>query len=312
MTTALPYDLRTEIDLFYHFSGKNNPNLLLIGGVHGVEHPISSVLLKSFCIKFASKLNKFNVYIVYCLNPSGAILMHRENFLSVDLNRNYRNRFEDNNSYYKIGLPQFGRFSGIFSSSLNMAWCLVSALKFFDAEKFSCEITKGQCEFPSDPYYAGKKYQAETVYLINLLNNIKEQSSERTFYFDIHTGYGEYSKMSVLHLFPKGSIRKSFIDTVWVNETVTSEGDTVTIADDVFEDRLAFAGTLEFGTYSPLTIFWGVVVDNARFNKSFESSIFQSAWRRFYSCLFFPSSMQWRRNCEREFSKFFQSFFEKS
>ena len=296
----------TTIDyLFLHNSEKQNQKLnIIISGTHGVEGYPGSVMQ---CTTLDSIIKEKDIYdtertsylFIHALNPYGYFHNRRCTKNNVDLNRNYLDKFQTTDypqQIYELITTYLYSFKFIF--------LFFSILFQYGYTKSREYIVKGQYNYDKGLFYGGEKREYNIDVLENILNKVNISSYADICIYDIHTGLGKYGNLSVMvqnHTYEK--ITK-FICLNGTTEIVNVSLDSmyqdskgsITEGIEQYFKRKSFEGSiypiiLEYGTYSNIQIFIGLVLENYYYiNNSIDWYIRQNKLRK----LFFPDKKYWK------------------
>ena len=136
-------------------------------------------------------------------------------------------------------------------------------------------IVKGQYNHKQGLFYGGTRKQQNIRELENILDTIDLSSFTDIHIFDIHTGLGKYGNLSVmvpnhtyqdLTKFIKCNKTTNLVNVSVSNMYQDSKGSITEGMEDYFKLR-SFKGTLypiilEYGTYSNIQIFIGLLIEN--------------------------------------------------
>lgn len=275
-------------------------SVVFAGGVHGVEMGIASVIFIERLEFILETLGSENIVIIFCMNELGARLKTRETSNSVDLNRNFRDFTQAVESWPFHFSYARSAFTGI---GLALHSLLVIGYKK-GFKSLAPLLTRGQSKYKFDPYFAGHSPTPEATLATSIFDYI-ESAFDSVFFFDIHTGFGAYSKLQVLHLY--GETGKQRFISFWENESVYSFGDIVDRFDEVMGQKSKFAGTIEFGTFHPVFIFLAIVADNILQRNQKRSN----PWKAVYTFAFYPGNfLRWRTKTLANFELFLKKLAE--
>lgn len=191
-------DLTIDIGYF----GKDNPEYLFVhtSGVHGVEgFPGSAIQCNIIDNHLPDLPNNCGICFVHFVNPYGGSYYRRYNGNNVDLNRNFRNVFTNNdvsevyNDLNEYLNPQQESFwwKGSF-----LLGAIVPSFKY-SRDQLKQAIAGGQNAHPTGLFYIGNEMEPELEKLLLYLR-INFQGAKRVTVLDVHTGLGDFGYDSLL------------------------------------------------------------------------------------------------------------------
>ena len=249
--------------------------LALQSGTHGAEgfagSAIQTGLLKE---GIAAKLEPgVKLMMIHAINPYGFAHRRRVNEDNVDLNRN----FVDHSKPYPSNEGYMQLADAVAPNSISLWQNAGSLLRFgwFTLRQGTSAlkeaISKGQYSHPRGLFYGGQSptWSNETLKtaLTDHLSNAK-----RVVFIDFHTGLGPYAHGEVILNLGQNSQEYERAVTWWgdrVKSTVSGESvsvhlqGTVKLAvTEILPEAEVTAVSLEFGTFSPVRVFWALRAEN--------------------------------------------------
>lgn len=204
---SLRSDATLTTDLaWYNFN--SDQIVVITSGIHGIEGYVGSSVQRWIMNELKNKSQLKNDFLfVHALNPWGMKNKRRVNENNIDLNRNFSSDpqlyQQKNEDYLKIDsflnpttpadIGPLHRLSFIWNSIINIIKYSKSTLKQ--------AILSGQYTQTQGLYYGGHQ-PSELQAHIDSLFNTQLKKYKKVIWVDLHTGYGERSK---LHL--------------WINES---------------------------------------------------------------------------------------------
>jgi hypothetical protein len=255
---------------------KNAEHILVLGsGTHGVEGFAGSGIQTGLLSDgtFTEMKAKTSVLLVHAINPYGFAHLRRWNEDNVDLNRNFvdhSNPYPRNLGYEQLQGeidPTSVSFFGNVRACFRFAYYGLKNGKNFLHEA----ISGGQYTNPRGIFFGG---QCET-WSNKTLQRIAERylcHAKRVVIVDFHTGLGRYGHAEVILNEEKRSTAYQRAEDWWgdrVKTTASGESVSVHLQGSV---KLAIgkmlpktevtAVSLEFGTLSPIRVFWALRTEN--------------------------------------------------
>lgn len=292
--------------LFLHNTKNANQKLnIIISGTHGVEgYAGSAIQCKTLDNIVKQKLlyDKDNVsyLFIHALNPYGYLHNRRCTKNNVDLNRNYLDCFPKTNYPVKIF-----ELITTYLYSFNFIFLLFSVLSHYGYAKSREYIVKGQYNHNSGLFYGGSKREQNIDILENILDNIELSSFDNINIFDIHTGLGKYGNLSImipdhtyqyLSTFLQCNNTTNLVNVSISNMYKDSKGSIAEGIEEYFKKK-SFIGLinpiiLEYGTYSNIQIFIGLLLENYYYNNNSDK------WHKSQNKLrdlFFINKQDWKK-----------------
>mmetsp|Transcript_20069 Transcript_20069/g.64652 ORF Transcript_20069/g.64652 Transcript_20069/m.64652 type:complete len:406 (+) Transcript_20069:98-1315(+) len=187
--------------------------LLHSSGVHGVEGYAGSAIQVAFLRSFAEKKTKTNrcsIVLIHGVNASGMRESRRWSKNNVDLNRNYRDDFKDDDdslydAFHDFLNPPRPEFSKIlFYAQAFYMQCVHGAQRAKEA------VVKGQAKYPDGLFFRGTRLEPALAAVDGYLKKKKKhtlffrQSTppppllERAVHVDVHTGLGPRGRHTLI------------------------------------------------------------------------------------------------------------------
>ncbi|MCX8058578.1 MAG: DUF2817 domain-containing protein [Spirochaetes bacterium] len=325
---------------------KNNKNhLILQSGLHGIEGYAGFIFIYNFVNKILIRelteknknfntinqiVNKFDFSFIINANPYGVKAKRRVNENNVDLNRNFLLSSEE---FYKIDdeyllIDKYinieKKVKCFFRSILNIIYNIIKIITKIGQKKFKEILLIGQNLNPNGLYYSGNGFEKETLFLINLYENIfSEYSPENTIFIDLHTGYGPKSQMSIVNSFYFNNneiekfINKNYplVSKVNTDSFYKIKGDLIDFIYNKYPS-IKYATTFEFGTFGDSLIgnlksLIALILENQYYNtnikgKNLNKNTINFTGKKvlsFYEKAFYPNSKKWWRKALLDFEK---------
>lgn len=300
----------------YYFPGKTPDNLLiLISGTHGVEGFTGSAVQR-YLVDQGLPVDRTSVLLIHGFNLWGFKNFRRVNENNVDLNRNFvidRNHFKpDDSAYGKLNEflnPQTPGSAGFISHTAFLGRAVLNIVQY-SIESLRASILKGQYSFENGLFYGGREPQAQEL-LIDQLVQRYVKNQKKVFLIDLHTGYGQRSKLHLLAgraADPNSqNLKKIFsedeIDFADKKKFYAVEGEMLTF----FADRIAkkipqaqvVGVTFEFGTLDSQKTLGSIeslrrmILENQNFHHPANDAD-STEIKNLYREMFYPSDEGWR------------------
>lgn len=321
----------------YFFPAKNKQEnlLIMISGTHGIEAFAGSAVQR-WLLDQKINTDKTAILMIHGFNLYGFKNFRRTNENNIDLNRNFvlaRSIFQPNDEQYAklnsflnpdfpITLNIFSRFTFLANSVLNIAK--------YSLESLRVAILKGQYSYPKGIFYGGDKAQIQSILIADLIQTFMKPY-KKIFLIDLHTGYGERSK---LHLLAGKSTDKNSINLlkIFKNNEIdfadkknfyAVEGDLLTYFADKIKlnvDAEVSGITFEYGTLDSQKISGSIeslrriILENQNFHHPGSTDSSEQI-KSLYREMFYPSDKDWRtavlQQTSKEIKKVFDHFNEK-
>jgi predicted deacylase len=301
-----------------HVPAQVAPRRLLVisSGVHGVEGPAGSAVMRLFMAEFmsAEAMAETGVLFLHAMNPYGFAKGRRFTENNVDLNRNAS---RDDTLYRSVNAgypmvdavinPQGPADTG---SLANRFFHLraVALIAQHGMGPLRQAVLQGQYQVPKGIYFGGQALEPQLAALAPRLQPILD-TYPLSMSIDLHTGYGARGK---LHLFfdpPKDPRVRERLETVFAGQAIDwgSGADFYTVTGDV----VGWLGTLRrAGLHLPAVFEYGTMdsqktmgsikslhvtlLENQGVQHGYASAADEARIRRDYQEMFNPSSPAWR------------------
>lgn len=276
-------DIETTVDYMFLHNKRSKKLRILISGTHGVEGYAGSAIQFQTLQKLLDKSENVSeqdiseqttsYLLIHSLNPYGFKNNRRFTKNNVDLNRNYlqANEFQDTNYPEEI----FTLIS-TFLYSFQFVFLFFCTLFKFGYTKSREYIVKGQYNYKKGLFYGGEKREQNIDVLEKILSIVDYNHFTDIYIFDIHTGLGKYGNLSVMvtqeETFQNLKDFRFNSTTKMVNMTIDSmyKESKGSIIDGVHNYIVTKNTTkvniypiiLEYGTYSNLQIFARLLLEN--------------------------------------------------
>ena len=273
------------IDYLY-LQNESNRLTIIISGTHGVEGYCGTALqcytlekMIHSCYE-CSDWHKSSYLFIHALNPYGYMYNRRFTKNNVDLNRNYLNTFEKTDYPKQIyNLVTTSLFSFAF------LWTFICTLYKYGYTKAREYIVKGQYNYRDGLFYGGNKKEKNITILERILDKISYTQFNQVYVFDIHSGLGSYGHLSLM---VQQNTYRSLYSSINCNSTTQLvnmsidniykdskgsivEGIATYLKKNEYEGKI-FPIILEYGTYSNLQIFAGLLQENYWYFRDEENS----------------------------------------
>jgi len=258
------------------FGEKEAKNILVLGsGTHGVEGFAGSGIQTGLLREgFATKLKPdVGLVMIHAINPYGFAHLRRFNENNVDLNRNFIDHSKDhpkNDGYWQIA-------DAILPTTLSIWENIKSGLKLFwfrlanGKNGLKHAISGGQFSHPQGLFYGGPSQAWSNKMLREIVSRYSSQA-EKVIFIDFHTGLGPYGNAEVILNEKENNPEYKRAVKFWgdrVKTTVGGESVSIHIqgtlklaVPDMLTNTEVTAVSLEFGTYSPMKVFWALRSEN--------------------------------------------------
>ncbi len=300
----------------YYFPSENPDNLLIIvSGTHGVEGFTGSAVQR-YLVDQGLPIDRTSVLLIHGFNLWGFKNFRRVNENNIDLNRNFvidRNHFRpDDSDYAKLNdflNPQTPGSTGIFSNGLFIARAVMNIAQY-SIESLRASILKGQYSFENGLFYGGRDPQAQDLLIEQLVQRYIHKQ-KKVFLIDLHTGYGERSKLHLLAgraADPNSqNLKKIFseneVDFADKKKFYAIEGEMLTFFADLIFKKIPQAEvigiTFEYGTLDSQKTLGSIeslrrmVLENQNFHHP-ASEADATDIKNLYREMFYPSDASWR------------------
>lgn len=287
--------------------GAPRPRFLLLftTGVHGIEAPAGSALLRLWLAEFATDLPQdMGALLVHALNPWGFAHGRRTNENNVDLNRNAVSAFPGpaNPDYARIH-RWLNPASPIDAGDAFWPGALWYSLRL-GRTVLRQAIAAGQYEFPPGLFYGGDRQQ-ESLEILHQLLNDQRPAVEQVLHVDVHTGLGRRGEYALL--VSESSSTPSFAHLVrcfGATRVVSNapsgfthyaaRGTIAAVTARALPGARVQAGTLEFGTYSSTQVLRALRAENRLHHHGCRAANHAERLRAAFKETFCPADVGWR------------------
>ncbi|MDH3329242.1 MAG: M14 family metallopeptidase [Desulfobulbaceae bacterium] len=264
------------IDVAYFGKGDPEAILVLSSGTHGVEGFAGSAIQNGLLRQgLVSRLApEIGLVMIHAINPYGMAHLRRVNEDNTDLNRNFIDHskpYPENEGYSVIS-------DAITPNSIS-PW--VNARSFLDIIWFWLKngklklkeaVSMGQYSFPQGLFYGGQSDAWSNKIMREIAARFFAQVG-RVVLIDFHTGLGKYGNAEIILNVSKDSSAFKRAVAWWGDGRVktTFSGESVSAhlygtfklaLPQTLPDAEVTAVSLEFGTFSPLRVFWALRTEN--------------------------------------------------
>ncbi len=282
--------------------------LVLVSGTHGVEgfagSGIQTGLLHSSI--FSHLKPKTSILLIHAINPYGFAHLRRWNEDNVDLNRN----FVDHSKVLPSN-PGYQQLAGVIDPMSISFWANVkSAFRLLwygltrGKEELKETISGGQYMNPKGIFFGGHS----ATWSNKTLRRIAERylsKARRIVVVDFHTGLGRYGDAEVILNEKKESLPYKRAVKYWGDRVKTTTSGksvsihlqgTVKLALQTFVPSVEVtAVSLEFGTFSPLKVFWALRTENWLHHYGGSDHPDAVAIKTALLQAFYPDSASWKK-----------------
>jgi Protein of unknown function (DUF2817) len=290
--------------------------LVLSSGVHGVEGPTGSAVMRMFMAEFMTPeaLAETGVLVLHALNPYGFAVGRRFSENNVDLNRNASTSdalYRTVNAGYPIVDAMINPQGPADTGSLaNRFFHLqaVAQIVQHGMPTLRQAVLQGQYQVPKGIYFGGQALEPQLAALAPRLQAILE-AYPLSMSIDLHTGYGE---RGTLHLFfnpPKDPRVRERLETAFAGQRIdwgsgsdfyTVTGDFVGWLGELRSSGLHLPTVFEYGTMNSQSTMGSIkslhvtLLENQGAQYGYASPGDEIKIRRDYLEMFNPSSTAWR------------------
>ena len=268
----------TSIDFLFLHHRQSTRLQIIISGTHGVEgYAGSAIQFRTLDNIIGQKdqhthhsLSPVSFLMIHALNPYGYRYNRRCTKNNVDLNRNYTRHPIQTLDYPQ----QIYRLVTTYLYSFGFVYLFFQNLWRFGYTRAREYIVSGQYQYPQGLFYGGHSREYNITVLEQILSYIDYSRFDTVYIFDIHTGLGPYGQLSVmvtqdstyqkLRSFYYNRTTK-LVDLSTDNMYRHSKG---AVIDGIMEylkphkNLTVYPIILEYGTYSNLQIFAGLLLEN--------------------------------------------------
>jgi hypothetical protein len=281
--------------------------LVLVSGTHGVEGFTGSGIQTGLLREgFTSRLKPgMNIIMIHALNPYGFSHLRRFNENNVDPNYN----FGDHSKPYP-GNSGYDELADAISPESMSLWANAKARFQFlwyrlrnGKLKLKEAISGGQHTHPQDLFYGGQSEMWSNK-TIRVIASRYLANAEQVVIVDFHTGLGSYGHAEVILNEKEDSPAYQRAVGWWggrVKTTASGQSVSVHLHETL---KLAFpkmlpnaevtAVSLEFGTFSPVKVFWALRAENWLHHYSGEEHPDSKKIKAELLRMFYPDSDDWK------------------
>lgn len=196
------YSAGTIKSYFFPANKIQSSLLVMISGTHGIEGFTGSAIQRAL---LDQNLNTDStaILMIHGINLYGFKNYRRVNEHNIDLNRNFvldREQFKPNDEKY-------AQLNSFLNPTQTPSTTLLSQIEFlakalYNIVKYSMEslrtsILKGQYSHPKGVFYGGTETEIQSHLMTDLIQTFIKPY-KKVFLIDLHTGYGERSKLHLL------------------------------------------------------------------------------------------------------------------
>ena len=248
--------------------------IVIIAGTHGIEGFCGSGVQTAVMdnLPQLDSLAGTRIVMVHGHNPYGFAWLRRVNEDNIDLNRNYVDFTEaqDSNEYYlevkDLVLPEV---FGEESEAAMQAW-----IKKNGVDNYQKAVMNGQRVDPQGVFYGGTHASWSNQTMHRILPEVLA-SQEKVALMDIHTGLGPYGHGDLIHAYPAGTPEYDELRN-WFGEEVIAinageygdmvaavpRGPIVSSLDMILPEHRSFAIVNEYGTVEFDRVIKAIRADN--------------------------------------------------
>ena len=196
-THSIDDDETTSVDYLYLQHPESKKLHILISGTHGVEGHAGSAIQFKTLDKIITKTNSqpISYLMIHALNPYGYKNNRRCTKNNIDLNRNYLDANNFNDSDYPHSIFQL---VSTYLFSFYFIYLFFRNIFEYGYTKAREYIVKGQYSYDTGLFYGGKTREQNIDVLEDILSIIDYNDFQEIYVFDIHTGLGPYGNLSVM------------------------------------------------------------------------------------------------------------------
>jgi polar amino acid transport system ATP-binding protein len=210
--------------------------VVVTSGVHGVELPAGSALQRSWmraaCDFAAASGSQTRFVFVHALNPMGTALALRTDEKNIDPNRNFLPSFEKLPQTHELFDALQKAVIPDYPSLPRMALSFARLARFICAHGLAPAVA-GQYEYPQSLYYGGQEpCWSHKIWTEIVSRHVLTAMPDHVWHVDLHTGYGPYGQMQILHEMHLNGSNKTLLQKLGHEaflpiHTFPSQGDSV-------------------------------------------------------------------------------------
>ena len=271
---SIDKDETTSVDYLYLENPDSKKLHILISGTHGVEGYAGSAIQFKTLDKILKKTKSqpISYLMIHALKPYGYQNNRRCKKNNIDLNRNYL----DSNNFYESDYPySIFELVSTYLYSFYFVYLFFQNLLQYGYTKAREYILKGQYSHKSGLFYGGEIREENIDVLENILSTIDYNNFDEIYVFDIHTGLGAYGNLSImvndkntisdltnLPYNPNTKLVNMRLDNIYRNSKGSIVDGIHKYITQKNEKSCVYPIILEYGTYSNLRIFAGLLMEN--------------------------------------------------
>jgi hypothetical protein len=290
--------------------------LVISSGVHGVEGPTGSAVMRLFMAEFASPnaLAETGMLFLHALNPYGFATGRRFTENNVDLNRNASTSdalYRTVNAGYpmvdSVINPQGPADAGSLANRL-FHLRAVALIAQHGMPTLRQAVLQGQYQVPKGIYYGGQALEPQLAALAPRVQPILE-AYPLSMSIDLHTGYGARGTLHLIFDPPKDARVRERLEAVFAGQRIdwASGADFYTVTGDFVgwlgalrRSGLHLPAVFEYGTLDSQTTMGSIkslhvtMLENQGAQFGYASPADRDKIQRDYREMFNPSSAAWR------------------
>lgn len=314
-----------------HLPAQGTPQRLLVlsSGVHGVEGPAGSAVMRLFMDEFLDRATRAGtgVLLLHAINPYGFAVQRRFTENNVDLNRNASTSdalYRSENAGYPLVDPLINPTGPADTGAPGHRLYLLRAVAMIAQHGMPAlrqAVLQGQYRYPQGIYYGGQALEPQLAALAPLLRPVLD-AYPLSMSIDLHTGYGA---RGTLHLFlnpPQDPAVRQGLEAAFAGQRIDwgSGSDFYTVTGDfsAWLGALRSGGThlpavFEYGTMDSQSTLGAVkslhitALENQGAQHGYATPQDEAEIRHAYREMFNPSSPAWRSKVIQDSRALFQS-----
>lgn len=316
-------NLGLTIDVCYIPASKSNDNLLILSsGTHGIEGYVGSACQSMFMTEYLndSLLEDCGILLIHAINPHGFHHNRRVTENNVDLNRNCSLSGE----LYGIENPGYTMVDGFINprrrldmDSLGMRFFFLRTSILIARHSMAPlrqSVLQGQYTHPQGVWYGGMELEPQIAELVPLIRETCDPY-DRVIAIDLHTGYGDRSRMHLISNPVENALQQKMND-LFGDHTIdfgdqedfySPYGEVIGMIGEVVPDKICIPMTFEFGTLDSQTMLGAIksiqtmVAENQAFQFGCDSDASRREVAEMFMEMFYPKSTAWRSNAIEQF-----------
>ena len=306
--------LYTDVAMFNLAGAKT---IIVIGsGTHGVEGFAGSAIQVGLLREgITEKLpDDVGLLFYHALNPYGFSHLRRFNEENIDLNRNFRDHAKphpSNEGYNELKwIVEPASLSSWenFKAKMGLAWYRIIK----GARWLQSAISRGQYDHPQGLFFGGNKRSRSNDTLQEIVEG-HLAAAARVILIDVHTGLGEYGAAVVFTEAPPGRPEYEWMMQCWeipISNPGVGDASSPGIIGSLkggftrmLPNAEVIAGSLEFGTYPPLEVFWALRAENHLHHHGGWEHPDASEIKEELKRVFYPQQNDWKHSIWQQGSK---------